>query len=169
MRKRFSCFLLAILMLLSLAPVAMADSNDTLTVQTRTAQYTFKVGETFTYSYWLRLTPDLVNYSENHLIEYITGMAGDLDVTLPGTSLGKLQLGTLTKMKLKYAGGNIMYDTDCLSLVSASMPNTKKGYTATTMPRPILRRPSTSMSPLPARCRLCDLSAPTPRCKRGSM
>ena len=126
MRKRFSCFLLAILMLLSLAPVAMADSNDTLTVQTRTAQCTFKIGETFTYSYWLRLTPDLVNYSEDHLIEYITGMAGDLDVTLPGTSLGKLQLGTLTKMKLKYAGCNIMYDTDCLSLVSASMPNTKK-------------------------------------------
>lgn len=91
MRKRFSCFLLAILMLLSLAPVAMADSNDTLTVQTRTAQYTFKVGETFTYSYWLRLTPDLVNYSEDYLIEYITGMAGDLDVTLPGTSLGKHQ------------------------------------------------------------------------------
>ena len=89
MRKRFSCFLLAILMLLSLAPVAMADSNDTLTVQTRTAQYTFKVGEAFTYSYWLRLTPDLVNYSEDYLIEYITGMAGDLDVTLPGTSLGK--------------------------------------------------------------------------------
>ena len=91
MRKRFSCFLLAILMLLSLAPVAMADSNDTLTVQTRTVQYTFKVG-TFTYSYWLRLTPDLVNYSEDYLIEYITGMAGDLDVTLPGTSLGKLQI-----------------------------------------------------------------------------
>ena len=169
MRKRFSCFLLAILMLLSLAPVAMADSNDTLTVQTRTAQCTFKIGETFTYSYWLRLTPDLVNYSEDYLIEYITGMAGDLDVTLPGTSLGKLQLGTLTKMKLKYAGGNIMYDTDCLSLVSASMPNTKNGYTATTTPRPILRRPSTSMSPLPARCRLCGLSAPTSRCKRGSM
>ena len=39
--KRFSCFLLAILMLLSLVPVAMADSSDTLTVQTRTAQYTF--------------------------------------------------------------------------------------------------------------------------------
>ena len=90
MRKRFSCFLLAIFMLLSLAPVAMADSNDTLTVQTRTAQYTFKVG-TFTYSYWLRLTPDLVNYSEDYLIKYITGMAGDLDVTLPGTSLGKHQ------------------------------------------------------------------------------
>ena len=92
MRKRFSFFLLAILMLLSLAPVAMADSNDTLTVLTRTAQYTFKVGEAFTYSYWLRLTPDLVNYSEDYLIEYITGMAGDLDVTLPGTSLGKLQI-----------------------------------------------------------------------------
>ena len=127
--KRFSCFLLAILMLLSLAPVATADSSDTLTVQTRTAQYTFKVGETFTYSYWLRLTPDLVNYSEDYLVEYITGMANDLGVKLPGTSLGKLQLGTLTKMKLKSAGGNIMYDTDCLTLVSASMPNTKKGYT----------------------------------------
>ena len=127
--KRFTCFLLAILMLLSLTPAAMADSNDTLTVQTRTAQYTFKVGDTFTYSYWLRLTPDLVNYSEDYLVKYITDMAGDLGVTLPGTSLGKLQLGTLTKMKLKSAGGNIMYDTDCLSLVSASMPNTKKGYT----------------------------------------
>ena len=127
--KRFSCFLLAILMLLSLVPVAMADSSDTLTVQTRTAQYTFKVGETFTYSYWLRLTPDLVNYSEDYLVDYITGMANDLGVKLPGTSLGKLQLGTLTKMKLKSAGGNIMYDTDCLTLVSASMPNTKKGYT----------------------------------------
>ena len=68
----------------------MADSNDTLTVQARTAQCTFKVG-TFTYSYWLRLTPDLVNYSENHLMEYITGIACDLDVTLPGTSLGKHQ------------------------------------------------------------------------------
>ena len=90
MRKRFSFFLLAILMLLSLAPVALADSNDTLTVQARTAQCTFKVG-TFTYSYWLCLTPDIVNYSEDHLIEYITGMAGDLDVTLPGTSLGKHQ------------------------------------------------------------------------------
>ena len=127
--KRFSCFLLAILMLLSLAPVATADSSDTLTVQTRTAQYTFKVGETFTYSYWLRLTPDLVNYSEDYLVKYITDMAGDLGVKLPGASLGKLQLGTLTKLKLKSAGGNIKYDTDCLTLVSASMPNTKKGYT----------------------------------------
>ena len=127
--KRFPCFLLAILMLLSLAPVATADSSDTLTVQTRTAQYTFKVGETFTYSYWLRLTPDLVNYSEDYLVKYITDMAGDLGVNLPGASLGKLQLGTLTKMKLKSAGGNIKYDTDCLTLVSASMPNTKKGYT----------------------------------------
>ena len=127
--KRFSCFLLAILMLLSLAPVATADSSDTLTVQTRTAQYTFKVGETFTYSYWLRLTPDLVNYSEDYLVKYITDMADDLGVKLPGASLGKLQLGTLTKMKLKSAGGNIKYDTDCLTLVSASMPNTKKGYT----------------------------------------
>ena len=127
--KRFSCFLLAILMLLSLAPVATADSSNTLTVQTRTAQYTFKVGETFTYSYWLRLTPDLVNYSEDYLVKYITDMADDLGVKLPGASLGKLQLGTLTKMKLKSAGGNIKYDTDCLTLVSASMPNTKKGYT----------------------------------------
>lgn len=115
--KRFSCFLLAILMLLSLAPVATADSSDTLTVQTRTAQYTFKVGETFTYSYWLRLTPDLVNYSEDYLVKYITDMAGDLGVKLPGASLGKLQLGTLTKLKLKSAGGNIKYDTDCLTLV----------------------------------------------------
>jgi len=127
--KRFSCFLLAILMLLSLAPVATADSSNTLTVQTRTAQYTFKVGETFTYSYWLRLTPDLVNYSEDYLVKYITDMADDLGVKLPGASLGKLQLGTLTRMKLKSAGGNIKYDTDCLTLVSASMPNTKKGYT----------------------------------------
>ena len=127
--KRFSCFLLAILMLLSLAPVATADSSNTLTVQTRTAQYTFKVGETFTYSYWLRLTPDLVNYSEDYLVKYITDRADDLGVKLPGASLGKLQLGTLTKMKLKSAGGNIKYDTDCLTLVSASMPNTKKGYT----------------------------------------
>ena len=127
--KRFSCFLLAILMLLSLAPAAFADSSDILTVQTRTAQYTFRVGDTFTYSYWLRLTPDLVNYSEDYLTDYITGVANDLGVKLPGTTLGKLQLGTLTKMKLKSAGGNIMYDTDCLTLVSASMPNTKKGYT----------------------------------------
>ena len=127
--KRFSCFLLAILMLLSLAPVATADSSNTLTVQTRTAQYTFKVGETFTYSYWLRLTPDLVNYSEDYLVKYITDRADDLGVKLPGASLGKLQLGTLTRMKLKSAGGNIKYDTDCLTLVSASMPNTKKGYT----------------------------------------
>ncbi len=127
--KRFLSVLLALLMLLSLVPAALADSGDTLTVQTRTAKYTFKVGDTFTYSYWLRLTPDLVNYSEDYLVKYITGMADEQGVKLPGTSLGKLQLGTLTKMKLKSAGGNIMYDTDCLTLVSASMPNTKKGYT----------------------------------------
>ena len=126
--KRFLSIMLALLMLLSLVPAAYADS-DILTVQTRTASYTFKVGDTFTYSYWLRLTPDLVNYSEDYLINYITGIAGDNGIKLPGTSLGKLQLGTLTKMKLKSAGGNIMYDTDCLALVSASMPNTKKGYT----------------------------------------
>lgn len=124
--KRFLSVLLALLMLLSLVPAALADSGDTLTVQTRTAKYTFKVGDTFTYSYWLRLTPDLVNYSEDYLVKYITGQADEQGVKLPGTSLGKLQLGTLTKMKLKSAGGNIMYDTDCLTLVSASMPNTKK-------------------------------------------
>ncbi len=127
--KRFLSIMLALLMLLSLVPAALADSGDTLTVQTRTAKYTFKVGDTFTYSYWLRLTPDLVNYSEDYLVKYITGQASEQGVTLPGSSLGKLQLGTLTKMKLKSAGGNIMYDTDCLTLVSASMPNTKKGYT----------------------------------------
>ena len=128
--KRFLSVLLALLMLLSLVPAAaLADSGDTLTVQTRTAKYTFKVGDTFTYSYWLRLTPDLVNYSEDYLVKYISGMASEQGVTLPGSSLGKLRLGTLTKMKLKSAGGNIMYDTDCLTLVSASMPNTKKGYT----------------------------------------
>lgn len=64
-------------MLLSRVPVfAMADAcADTLMVQTRTCQYTFKVGATFTYSYWLRLTPDLVNYSEEQLVSYITQAA----------------------------------------------------------------------------------------------
>ena len=57
--KRFSCFLLAILMLLSLAPVATADSSDTLTVQTRTAQYTFKVGETLHIRIGCALRPTL--------------------------------------------------------------------------------------------------------------
>lgn len=118
-------------MLVSIAPAyAAADTGgDTLVVQTRTSSYTFKVGDTFTYSYWLRLTPDLVNYSEDQLVSYITQAGKDLGITLPGSVSGKIDLGTLTKMKLKSAGGNIMYDTDCLTLVSCQMPNIKKGYT----------------------------------------
>lgn len=111
------------------APAFASDDPDTLTVQTRSGTYTFKVGETFTYSYWLRLAPDLVNYSEDFLVDYIAEKADELGITLPSGVLDKLDIGTLTKMELKSAGGNIMYDTDCLTLVSSSMPNTKKGYT----------------------------------------
>lgn len=127
--KKIISICLAVCMLLSLAPAcAFAQTEtDTLTVQTRTSQYTFKVGDTFTYSYWIRLTPDLVNYSEERLVSYITQTAKDQGITIPSLS-GKIDLGTLTKMKLKSAGGNIMYDTDCLTLVSTKMPSTSKGY-----------------------------------------
>lgn len=108
---------------------ALADSSpDTLTVQTRSGTYTFNVGDTFTYSYWIRLAPDLVNYSEDFLVDYIAGMAKELGITLPSGALDKIDIGTLTKMELKSAGGNIKYDTDCLTLISSEMPSTKKGY-----------------------------------------
>ena len=67
MKKRLA-LILAVAMLLSLTPAAFAeDDGDSLKVQTRTGEYTFHVGDTFTYSYWLRLTPDLVNYSEDYI------------------------------------------------------------------------------------------------------
>lgn len=71
-------------MLVSIAPAyAAADTGgDTLVVQTRTSSYTFKVGDTFTYSCWLRLTPDLVSYSEDQLVSYIIRAGKDLGITL---------------------------------------------------------------------------------------
>lgn len=130
--KRFISMTLTLCMVLLLVlgtvPVSANTDTDTLTVQTRSGTYTFNVGDTFTYSYWIRLAPDLVNYSEDYLVEYISDMAKELGITLPSGALDKIDIGTLTKMELKSAGGNIKYDTDCLTLISSEMPNTKKGY-----------------------------------------
>lgn len=128
MKKRLA-LILAVAMLLSLTPAAFAeDDGDSLKVQTRTGEYTFHVGDTFTYSYWLRLTPDLVNYSEDYIRGYIKQIAGNSDIIgnnywLKNANLSKLNLESLTRMNLKSCGGNIMYDTKCLTPISYSMPN----------------------------------------------
>lgn len=127
--KRFLSVCLALLLLVGIMPAVSAESSpDTLTVQTRTGSYTFNVGDTFTYSYWLRLAPDIVNYSEDFLVDYIAKIAEENGITLPRGALSGIDIGTLTKMELKSAGGNIKYDTDCLTLISSEMPNTRKGY-----------------------------------------
>ena len=118
--KRFLSVCLALLLLVGIMPAVSAESSpDTLTVQTRTGSYTFNVGDTFTYSYWLRLAPDIVNYSEDFLVDYIAKIAEENGITLPSGSLSGIDIGTLTKMELKSAGGNIKYDTDCLTLISS--------------------------------------------------
>ena len=124
--KRTLAFALALILVLALLPAsALADNEDTLTVQTRTASYTFRPGDTFTYSYWLRLTPDLVNYSEDYVSDYLKqSIASSSDLSL---ALAGLQLSSLTKMTLKSVMGNILYDTDCLTLVKAEMPNLSYG------------------------------------------
>ena len=123
--KRTLAFALALILVLALLPAsALADNDDTLTVQTRTARYTFQPGDTFTYSYWLRLTPDLVNYSEDYLTDYLKASIAASDSS---TALAGLRLGSLTKMNLQSVMGNILYDTDCLTLVKAEMPNLSRG------------------------------------------
>lgn len=122
--KKGITVLLALVMAVTLIPVcAFAQSGDTLTVQTRSSEYVFHVGDTFTYSYWLSLKPDVVNYSEDYLKELLgTSYGGDKELTGIG-------LADLTKLKLKSVSGNIKYDTECLSLVSAETPNIKLGLT----------------------------------------
>ena len=97
MKKRIAV-LLTLVMIFSVfcAVPASADGEDTFHFHTRTAEYSFKVGDTFTYSYWLNLNPSIL-----------------------------AELGDYTGIKalyLKKMIGNIMYDTDCLTVIKTEMP-----------------------------------------------
>lgn len=61
MKKRIAV-LLTLVMIFSVfcAVPASADGEDTFHFHTRTAEYSFKVGDTFTYSYWLNLNPSIL-------------------------------------------------------------------------------------------------------------
>ena len=108
---------LALLLSLFAGITAFAEEPETLTVETRTSSYTFRVGDTFTYSYWMRLVPDIADYSN----EYIAELLGE-----KSSALGFLD-DTLENMKLKKVVGSIMFDSDCLSISDAKMPNLKHG------------------------------------------
>ena len=97
MKKRIAV-LLTLVMIFSVfcAVPASADGEDTFHFHTRTAEYSFKVGDTFTYSYWLNLNPSIL-----------------------------AELGDYTGVKALYLEkmiGNIMYDTDCLTVIKTEMP-----------------------------------------------
>ena len=94
MKKRISLVLALVLLLVLLAVPGSAVSFDTLAVQTGTNTYTFHVGDTFTYSYWVRLAPDVANYGET----YINERMGSLGVGIP---LGTLLQEFLNQRKLK--------------------------------------------------------------------
>ena len=97
MKKRIAV-LLTLVMIFSVfcAVPASADGEDTFHFHTRTAEYSFKVGDTFTYSYWLNLNPSIL-----------------------------AELGDYTGIKALYLEkmiGNIMYDTNCLTVIKTEMP-----------------------------------------------
>lgn len=116
MKKRISLVLALVLLLVLLAVPGSAVSFDTLAVQTGTNTYTFHVGDTFTYSYWVRLAPDVANYGET----YINERMGSLGVGIP---LGTLLQEFLNQMKLKNISGSVDFDPDCLDLLGVATPN----------------------------------------------
>ena len=83
----------ALLLPLLLFPASAEGEGEVLTVQTRSGEYRFGVGEVFTYNYWLELSPE---------------------------ALGQLDLSILPV--LDAVSGNIMYDRTHLELVDKSMP-----------------------------------------------
>ena len=97
MKKRIAVLLTLVMIFSAFCAVpASADGEDTFHFHTRTAEYSFKVGDTFTYSYWLNLNPSIL-----------------------------AELGDYTGIKalyLKKMIGNIMYDTDCLTVIKTEMP-----------------------------------------------
>lgn len=94
MKRRIPSLLLVLALLITLVPGVSAE-GDTLTVETRTGSYSFRAGEEFTYSYWLRLSPE-------------------------GLGVGALLSSAI---KLTLANGHVYYDDSALQLVSASVPN----------------------------------------------
>ncbi len=99
--KKTLAWLILLSLLLSLWAIPAYADSDTLTVQTRSGSYTFQVGDTFEYNYWLNLSPDILaelGYSE----------AGALSI-LGGAVLNEVS-------------GNIMFDTDHLEVVDTAMP-----------------------------------------------
>ena len=100
-KKNIRAAFLLFLTLFALLPVPSFAASDTLTVQTRSGNYKFRVGDTFTYNYWLSIDPtDLVNL-------------GYSDSTI---------LTALNSAKLKDVTGGIMYDADHLEVVETSLP-----------------------------------------------
>ena len=111
--KRKITWVLVLAMLLGVLGVSVfAEEPETLTVETRTSTYTFCVGDTFTYSYWLRLAPDVLNYAD----DYAAALFGE-----DSEMLGFADR-VINSMKLKIVAGSVMFDTDCLSLQKAEMP-----------------------------------------------
>ena len=100
MKKRIAV-LLALVMVFGIFCAAPAgadgeEAGDVFSFHTRSGEYSFKVGDTFTYTYWLKLNPDILDS-----LSAYTGVK---------------------ELYLKKMIGNIMYDTDCLSVVKTEMP-----------------------------------------------
>ena len=97
MKKKIAVMLALVLVfsLFCAVPVS-ADEGDTFHFHTRTGEYSFKVGDTFTYSYWLNLNPEILD-----------DLSGYTNVK---------------ELYLKKMIGNIMYDTDCLTVIKTEMP-----------------------------------------------
>lgn len=103
--KKTAAWLILFALLLSLSAVPAYADNDTLTVQTRSGSYTFQVGDSFTYQYWLNLSPDIL------------------------AALGYSEAATLSILGdavLNEVSGNIMFDTSHLEVVDKAMPQFKE-------------------------------------------
>lgn len=105
-----TAFLLALVLLIAAAvlPGAACAEGETLTVQTRTSSYTFSVGDTFTYSYWITARLDTDNYSVAD-VSADAGETAKAAVLLPDNALDSV-------------AGKLSYDPSCLEIESYSTP-----------------------------------------------
>ena len=114
MKKRVLSIILAALVIVGALPCAAAGAdgkNADLVVETMSGTYYFNVGDTFSYSFWLRVSADFINYSADEIAAATTGSdySDKINTILSNKDI-------LANSKMKGVFGAVYFDPDYLAL-----------------------------------------------------